>query len=249
MKFDIARYISGADSICREERQYALYLHNVLLGIRAGKITGDNSEKVLGACGLEGAEIVDVFYEATFMRDLFYCDLEKHKKEKTPPEFNEKLLSSICQKAGTLFCNVLGLIPAQLPEETLERARTYHLGMGRGQSVLSWYPGLQIVTRVMMNSKPDLAIVYTRKKPTLFLKFIECKYTSDESGNEIKQTEAQAWIADFLCEALNVSIESTPVKLVRFLSDLNVRKEKRYKKDGGSIIKIEELISMHRELL
>ena len=74
---NINYYISNDYSICREERQYALYLSNVLRYYGKDKNRQINDFKKLNrifdACGLDmiNNKIIYVFYEATFMRDFF----------------------------------------------------------------------------------------------------------------------------------------------------------------------------------
>ena len=100
----IDQYISGAASICREERQYALYLNNVLMNIK-GKIEGEKplskeDYEILTACALpKDVRIEHVFYEATFMRDIFHYLQDKEDKDEQKAEnFNNALLSFIMEK-------------------------------------------------------------------------------------------------------------------------------------------------------
>ncbi len=65
-------FISDEYSICREERQYALYLHNILLKYKTPGSRKDKRVKdIFSACKLDDATVENVFYEATFMRDFF----------------------------------------------------------------------------------------------------------------------------------------------------------------------------------
>lgn len=73
----LSKFISDKNSICREERQYALYLYNVLQAYHFGsrnddvvKIMNDIFGKELNENENGKLEIDNVFYEATFMRDL-----------------------------------------------------------------------------------------------------------------------------------------------------------------------------------
>ena len=83
LSISIDNYINNECSICREERQYALYLSNVLryYGKNPKNKTtnriGDNEKvkNIFKACGfndvdLKNIVIENVFYEATFMRDF-----------------------------------------------------------------------------------------------------------------------------------------------------------------------------------
>ncbi|HBA47220.1 MAG TPA: hypothetical protein DCZ91_05370 [Lachnospiraceae bacterium] len=75
----IENYIRGDAgsnySICREERQYVVFLYNILRKYHAFKDRSNNDEVhkiITKACGIpEKADIECVFYEATFMRDFF----------------------------------------------------------------------------------------------------------------------------------------------------------------------------------
>ena len=84
LNLSIDNYVKDNLSICREERQYALYLSNVLRyygknpsGKPANRIGNDAEvKKIFIACGfkeneLDNVVIENVFYEATFMRDFF----------------------------------------------------------------------------------------------------------------------------------------------------------------------------------
>lgn len=83
-------------SICREERQYALYLHNVLFKNKKKpieKLTERDVSPILSACGFkEGDVIQEVFYEASFMRDFFWRDrwLAYSEKENLKTIFSNK---------------------------------------------------------------------------------------------------------------------------------------------------------------
>lgn len=61
----------SAYSICREERQYAVFLYDILRKYKNSGCREGAVGRIFEACGLGGAEIVDVFYEPTFMRDFY----------------------------------------------------------------------------------------------------------------------------------------------------------------------------------
>jgi hypothetical protein len=97
---NIKNYVNGNYPVCREERQYALYLSNVLryYGKNPKNKTtnriGDNEEvkNIFKACGfndvdLKNIVIENVYYEATFMRDFFERNRRYYlAKDKTHPE-------------------------------------------------------------------------------------------------------------------------------------------------------------------
>ena len=80
-------YISDEYSICREERQYALFLSNILRKYRTKELRQTEIEKretdscnnskniveeIFEVCHIPlSAQIMDVYYEASFMRDIF----------------------------------------------------------------------------------------------------------------------------------------------------------------------------------
>lgn len=70
----LSKYICDNNSICREERQYALYLYNALLAYNNDKLRNsaieDIVKNIFGADEGDNLQIDNVFYEATFMRDL-----------------------------------------------------------------------------------------------------------------------------------------------------------------------------------
>lgn len=88
-KFNLSlnNYISDEYSICREERQYALFLSNILRKYRTKELrqseiakreTNSHNksknvvEDIFKVCHIPlSAQILDVFYEAAFMRDIF----------------------------------------------------------------------------------------------------------------------------------------------------------------------------------
>lgn len=91
-KISFENYIKDEYSICREERQYALMLNNILRAVSEAqkkiknkydiceqmKFYEIDDKKQIGdilkSCGLKDVVIEKVFYEATFMRDFFERD-------------------------------------------------------------------------------------------------------------------------------------------------------------------------------
>ncbi|MCR5686179.1 MAG: hypothetical protein K6G81_12340 [Lachnospiraceae bacterium] len=85
--------IKGETSWCREERQMALFLYNVLLGLKKGQSVGNEAiEKALidvfGCKKLSDIEVTQVYYEAAILRDYFYYLSDDDKID-----FNQKLLN------------------------------------------------------------------------------------------------------------------------------------------------------------
>lgn len=125
-KCSVENFIKDKYSICREERQYAVFLYVILRKYNdpemdERKNDGDVS-KIFAACSIpENAKIEHVFYEPTFMRDFFERnrrnvlgeDLDRILLQKTfsPPNydyqvkenkkdnsFNYKLIKYVCKK-------------------------------------------------------------------------------------------------------------------------------------------------------
>lgn len=89
----IDQFVSDKNSICREERQYALYLYNALLAYQKGGEDADSDikrlvEKILPPTKVDDLNIDSVFYEATFMRDLH--EYNKRCYFLKNPRFKEK---------------------------------------------------------------------------------------------------------------------------------------------------------------
>lgn len=58
-------------SVCREERQYAVFLYNILCYYRRPERRCQQAQDIFEVCGLKDAILEQVFYEAAFMRDFF----------------------------------------------------------------------------------------------------------------------------------------------------------------------------------
>lgn len=89
-------YIKKENPICREERQYALYFHNYLKAMMK-KDSAEAKAIKKALLGNENADIKYVFYEVTFMRDLYKRDKEyagacDETKTVISKRFNELLL-------------------------------------------------------------------------------------------------------------------------------------------------------------
>lgn len=228
LDLSIDNYISDEFSICREERQYALYLSNVLRyygknpnkkNNNSGPYNRVDNEKIKNifiACGfnekeLENIVIENVFYEATFMRDIFernrrhYLAVKDGKKPEdeyskirfahkdymvaTKNSFNYNLLN---------FCNKI-IYGRLLKDENITIAERNYGGKDNFIDELKYeelkledlnkekddgkWNKFKILVRAMMNAKPDLAVINynDNEKSHRKLLFIECKYCSGES--------------------------------------------------------------------
>ena len=254
------QYFNGDISVCREERQYALFLYNRLLTIiekqKKEKALDKNDKEILKACGIEenGIQILSAAYEATYMRDIFFKDVQvrnggktvkknlcvKNTEDKDYDCFNTRLYLYVCEMLG---------FEKKLPEAGIYVNRNF------GKKIVSPDKNLdeKLITelRQMMQSKPDLAIVYAKTdkndKLEKHLKLIECKYLSPEghySGNS--QTSIQDKIAEFLCGRILKDTKAdlsngTGDNIVYFRSKANKAKLSRKVKEE-QCIDIEQLI-------
>ena len=262
----IDNYICDNNSICREERQYALYLSNVLrkYSTPLKRARREDIQKIIKVCEIpDDATIQYVFYEATFMRDFFQRNRriqfffanvgEKNiediktkevikdfwknseykrkkrsicKKMNIEKSFNKKLFE-YCYKVQfqkqidkivldeifndndieDVYYEEVHYGINRKEEEILEIVKMKNLFKLSEEEVNSFYSKL----REMMNSKPDIAVIY-ENKGTHYLLFLECKFESTESTSPsgTSQTDIQWHIADFLCKSGffgNVTIE------------------------------------------
>ena len=196
-EFIINQYLDSA--ICREERQYALFLANSLK---------KNNSFIKDILGLKTCEVLEVFYEATLMRD-YWC--------RNRIEFNKAL--NCFAKKKEQWDSVIG-------------------SNGKEKNHANYWAKKHPLACWMMNAKPDLAVLYrenNNESPTL--SFIECKYLSEvdtyyskESNSfEYSQVKLQKLILDFLCNELklkyslengdqHVEINKGKVMIARFVN-------------------------------
>ncbi len=248
----IDNYVCDNNSICREERQYALYLSNVLRKYYSPlkRDEDENVNRIFNVCRIpETATIQHVFYEAAFMRDFFkrnrmiqfylanvegeeICEdyfWKKSKFNRSSPickkmnkekSFNRKLFRYCWQKLKEEKKLDLQVdLDSLLSDEKIEEV---HYGVARKdsqnmpekireienlkkslriESSAAIADKLRMELREMMNSKPDIAVIY-EDGGTRYLLFLECKFESYEksSNSGSLQTKIQWKIADFLCE-------------------------------------------------
>lgn len=204
---NIKNYISDEYSICREERQYALFLYNIL---RKHTTNNDKVVDIFKACNIPNtAQIKYVFYEATFMRDFFERNRRmvlgnynsdkylnktftpqsyEFKEENTAKSFNNMLIDYIKTKDSNCEDFYSGI----------------ELNMG-GKNVDCY-----TTIKSMMNSKPDIAVIYKDFDRKQYLLFLECKFESDEGSDGKKQRKIQYLIADFLCDKYLTNLKVSP---------------------------------------
>ncbi len=273
----IENYIMDEYSICREERQYAVFLYNILrkYGKRKfrEKLTGKEKKDIpaiFKACGIEAdSDIEYVFYEAAFMRDFFKRErryyavtgsgkvatallqqsYEKEKKTKT--DFNRRLIEYV-------FHTWEGKDPPEMDmadDQEKDAYLQYNLGgnIPKECADLGKIEEVREKVRAMMNSKPDIAVIY-KKGGQRYLLFIECKFESYEDTVEcekslLSQRMVQYHIAEFICgylnerngqEYINVSeqMKSGQSRMVRFRRSDSGRQGPYLPEDGNILIKL-----------
>ncbi len=171
-EFILNKYLNN--TICREERQYALFLAS---GLKR------NNSALKDMLRLSTCEILEVFYEATLMRD-YWC--------RNRVAFNE-LLRDFAENEKKL--------DSEIGSNGNEK---YHANYWKKKHPLACW---------MMNAKPDIAVLYKAKDykvPTL--SFIECKYLSrvdnyyynGKDRFEYTQVKLQGLILEFLCNELKL---------------------------------------------
>lgn len=173
-KEKIENYLNEQNPYCREERQWAAILYMMLV---------ERNNRVLELIfGNEAMKInlIDVFYEATIMRDYFYKD----------KSFNRSLESAFGLREGSLKNINYGHSKiTNDPDDKKDKLTN----------------NKKLLIKYMMNAKPDIAIVYELDGEK-YLLFMECKNESVESKykdiygyNRIPQTFIQELILRFLC--------------------------------------------------
>lgn len=234
-------YISGNYSVCREERQYALFLYNILRKYWSRDNRPEEVLKIFEACSLPaGAEIKHVFYEATLMRDFF----ERNRRLVLCSDPDVNLLSKKFKPESDIEFNSENSFNYKLLkylDKDFDKNKPY-----KCSDELNLGSSGNDIAREMMNATPDIAVIYSLRGDR-FLHFIECKFESDEDPykSKNKQCDIQWRIADFLCRKYLKDIKTSPGMenkkscLVRF-----TRKEPKKRNE----IAIETLIGLDREI-
>lgn len=221
----IGNYIKDEYSICREERQYALFLYNILRFFREPERRDKAAVRaVFDACQIPAdATVTDVFYEVTFMRDFFErnrrCVLGGYDTNKLTDRLLNKSFSPSDYKIKNakedsfnykLIEHVLGCPGFMDPAAYSEEEK--NLGSNPIHTKLSHSPKengeRKFIIQCMMNAKPDIAVLYDYNGEK-YLLFLECKFESGEvsylnaddpaANPKISQRKIHWMIADFLC--------------------------------------------------
>lgn len=191
----------GRKLVCREERQFALFLYLAFLEKKKGNLDPWITKRVKSFLEEEEQDpiIEEVYYEATLMRDYFAgC---KKRSGSEAEEFNRGLLH---------FC--LDFLPCgkeradKCIEELTENCggqMDCHLGTKKIKDAIEKrYPNIRAImknetedvpqlyekacldiARMMMNATPDLLVIY-RIGGERYAKALECKYQSGQGTYE-----------------------------------------------------------------
>lgn len=222
------------EPICREERQYNLFLYKRLAELLEKGTPAEHP--ILAACGIgeTGQTVVihRIIYEVALMRDIFSAERRMRKKSwknqkiHTPGGpldcFNKRLYEYVYRQLHGAKAEVPAADWKKVPAGVHLGTRTQCTGLERGP--------MEKRLRQMMNAKPDLAILYSageagKKEMAHYLKFLECKYLSrvsvykDALENGRTQIEVQEDIGNFLCTRIADQIRFSGVQLVIFQNE------------------------------
>lgn len=229
----IENYIRNDNySICREERQYAVFLYNILRKYSKPEDRKDRKDikKMFDACRIpEEADIKHVFYEATFMRDFFERNRRIHWAEKAEEKLLQKSYSpkeKILNGENSFNYRLLKYVYEDKYKDKFPilqdcwNQEERNLGHSTNEDFNMFEEEkrdeLQLDVRQMMNAKPDIAVVYCMSKEVeqnavkSYLLFLECKFESNKSSDQCK---IQGKIANFLYKYYleNENIEVSPL--------------------------------------
>lgn len=206
----VEHFLQDEYSICREERQYAVFLYNILTKYRSKDKRNGNQRiiNIFDACSVPAeAEIENVFYEATFMRDFFERNRRMLLGDKNCENVKKRLLQktfspSVSKPMNQDFSFNSKLIQYVKRTDSFMSYAGEENNLGHNEIAcdeLSDYERKTI--RYMMNVKPDIAVIYNEKGKKKLL-FLECKFESAERTYKggIMQRNIQWKIADFLCK-------------------------------------------------
>ena len=208
-EISIDNYIKSDLSICREERQYALYLSNILryYGKEKNRKNLSNKEALVNIftrCGIISKNekvipkeliIENVFYEVTFMRDI----LERNRRIM----FAKEPVEDVCLKKDYKLSDYhIKDAEKSFNKKLLEyvykvTGKKEHIiykditekNYGHNSiPVLDSKTKETLLIRAMMNAKPDLAVIYYdgNDEGIRSLLFLECKFESGEDHYEVK---------------------------------------------------------------
>lgn len=261
MSIYINSFLDGSNSICREERQFSLYLYNVLTACKKIKIDSEGLAN-------KNYEVVRAYYEASFMRDYF-------NNAKSKSDFNRKLVDFANRKLKELYNDAKYEVIAvsEFEAKGVSNNMIYDINTDINSDNISFDLAKHIngwsseservyrnpIAKWMMNVKPDIGLLLKRrgiKRDEYKLHFIECKYMSgidvypalvgfsgdDGKISECKkliltQIEVQELVLEFLCDELGLAFDdennvSICKSFVSIAYFLGAGNEKRIYEDG-----------------
>lgn len=256
----IEHFIRDEYSICREERQYAVFLYNILRKYRnKDKRIDKEVVSIFNACSIpRGAEIQNVFYEATFMRDFF----ERNRRLALSKNPENILLNKKFSPSNFIIEDSNRSFNTKLIEYVIGQKQV--LGISHERKEVNWGHNAALIDcsrlsdkekkeigrtiQHMMNAKPDIAVIYSENKQRKLL-FLECKFESGERSYErdCTQSDIQWKIADFLCKyylkeesvAVSDKMKNRKSCFVKFV---------RKKAEKTNEIQIKDLIRLNDEI-
>ena len=223
---NISNYSCGDSSVCREKRQFTVYLYEILE--RCGRVKIDRE-----GFANKNYEVEEAYYEPAFLRECFD---EAEDKE----AFNRELIGYADEKLKALLKlrpngvkveqtdlgkesgDEVYVLKNGIPKETGDADLTKHInGWGKAERCYR-----NPVARWMMNVKPDIALLLKRKgvkkKDEFVLCMTECVYTEgDENytflcetakGKGYRVTVSRRLILDLVLELL-ISDREGAIKL------------------------------------
>jgi hypothetical protein len=182
---NLNEYLLAEYPVCREERQYALFLANCLK---------NNNRVIKEKLSLNDNDVIkEVFYEATLMRDYWHCN----KKE-----FNKKLREFVENKEPR------NSIIAENSKGEKNHPNYWFKSHYLAKWMMNAKPDIGLIIKT--NGKYKLSFIeckYSSKVDTY--KTID---HAPESPEKMEQTALQDLILGFLCNDLKLEYEEKPVQ-------------------------------------
>ena len=220
---NISNYSCGDSSVCREKRQFTVYLYEILERCTRVKIDKEGFAN-------KNYEVEDAFYEPALLRECFdeaadkeafnreliaYADAKLKDILKTRPEGVKVEDAQI----GAESKDEVYILKSGIPKDAGAADLTKHIN-GWGKAERSFRNPL---ARWMMNAKPDIALLLKRKgvkkKDEFVLCMTECVYIEGDEkytflcetakGKGYRVTVSKRFILDQVLELLIGETEGT----------------------------------------
>ena len=183
---NIRNYSCGDASVCREKRQFTVYLYEILERCARVKIDKEGFAN-------KNYEVEDAYYEPALLRECFDDAADKAAFNRELIGYADaKLKELIRTKHAGVKLEEISLkdepkeevycLKNGIPEDAGEADLTKHInGWGKAERCFR-----NPLARWMMNVKPDIALLLKRKgvkkKDEFVLNMIECVYTEGEEN-------------------------------------------------------------------